>query len=63
MISPEERTEVEQEPPVVQVPDADSPATVPAGGGSEAEESERGPRERPARDRDSSLSELFWGED
>jgi cell division initiation protein len=59
---------VEPPRPVIQVPDADSPASVAIGGPSgQHEEDDRAARERKARerdrDRDSSLSDLFWGED
>ena len=49
---------------VIEVPDADAPTPVTIGGASrDLDEDEVASREHKGRDRDSSLSELFWGED
>jgi cell division initiation protein len=58
--------EQESETPrrVIEVPDADAPTPVTIGGASrDLDEDDAASRERKGRDRDSSLSELFWGED
>jgi cell division initiation protein len=51
--------------PVIQVPDADTPASVTIRSPGPRDDDDRAAREQRARERDreSSLSELFWGED
>jgi cell division initiation protein len=61
--TPDAEEEPETPRRVIEVPDADAAARVTIGASDDQDEDEAAARERKARERDSSLSELFWGED